>query len=83
MAVTELDGRFLDVNRKFSEILGYSADELRRLTVMAITHPDDMTGTVTAVGRLVAGLIPEYVLEKRYLRKDGSTIWSLTTCWSC
>ena len=44
IAVAALDGRFLDMNRKFSEILGYSADELRRRDVPDITHPDDLRG---------------------------------------
>jgi len=79
ITVTSLDGHFLDVNRKCSEILGYSADELRGLTLSAITHPDDLTDTTAAIGELLAGSRPESFLEKRYLRKDGSAVWSLTT----
>ena len=79
IAVAALDGHFLDMNGKCSEILGYSAGELRGLTFSDITHPDDLADTTAAVRQLVAGSIREYALEKRYLRKDGSTIWSLTT----
>ncbi len=79
IAVATLDGRFLDMNKRFSEILGYSPDELRDLTFMSITHPDDLPLTSTAMGQLLAGSIPEYALEKRFVRRDGSTVWSLTT----
>ena len=79
IAVAELDGRFLDINGKFTEILGYSVEELRAMTFSAITHPDDLAATATAVGQLLAGSISEFSLEKRYLRKDGSALWSLAT----
>jgi PAS domain S-box-containing protein len=79
IAVAALDGHFLDMNRKFSEILGYSADELRGLTFGAITHPDDLKETRTAVSELLAGTRSDFSLEKRYVRKDGSAVWSLTT----
>ena len=49
------------------------------LTFADITHPDDLADTTTAVGQLLAGSIPDYSIEKRYLRKDGSAVWSLTT----
>ena len=79
IAVATLDGRFLRMNRKFSDILGYSADELQGLTFTDITHADDQMDTTAAVGRLLARSITEYSLEKRYLRKDGFVVWSLTT----
>ena len=79
IALAGLDGHFVDMNRKFTEILGYTADELRALTFLAITHPDDFAETSRLVKQLLAGEIPEYVVEKRYLRKDGSHMWSRTT----
>ena len=79
IAVAALDGRFLDMNRKFSDILGYSIDELRGKTFIDITHDDDRHDTETFVGRLLAGSIADYSLEKRYVRKDRSEVWSLST----
>ncbi len=49
------------------------------MTFMELTHPDDRAATEASLGRLLAGDIPEYTLEKRYRRKDGGEIWSLTT----
>ncbi len=79
IALAGLDARFLEMNRKFCEILGYSADELRTLTFTGITHADDVEETAVGVRRLLAGAIPEYCVEKRYLRRDGTPVWSLTT----
>ncbi|HKE45770.1 MAG TPA: PAS domain S-box protein [Steroidobacteraceae bacterium] len=79
IGVCGLDHRFVNVNPKFCEIVGYSVEELRRLTFGAITHPDDLAATEAEVKRLLAGEIPHYVLAKRYVRKDGSTVWSRTT----
>ena len=67
------------MNKKFSDILGFTADELRHRTFFDITHPDDVEGTTALLRRLLAGSVAEYSLEKRYLRKDGAVVWSLTT----
>jgi PAS domain S-box-containing protein len=79
MAVASLDGRFLQMNRKFTQILGRSEAELRRRTFLDITHPDDLVVTHGHVTRLLAGEVDHYSLEKRYLRGDGTVVWSLTT----
>ena len=79
IGVCNLEHRFIDVNQKFCDILGYLPDELRALTFTEITHPDDVAQTQDHVRRLLAGEIPHYVLEKRYKRKDGNAIWSRTT----
>jgi len=79
ISISELDGGLTEVNRKFAEILGYSADELTRMTSFELTHPDDLPQTRANVARLVSGESSSYVLEKRYLRKDGGVVWSRTT----
>jgi PAS domain S-box-containing protein len=79
IAVADPDYRFLEANPKFCEILGYTRDELCALTFTAITHPDDVAETQEQVRRLLAGEIASYVLEKRYLRKNSSIVWSRTT----
>ncbi len=79
IAIAQLDGRFLELNTKFSDVLGYSEDELRQLTFVDITHPDDLPQTQVNVQRLLAGEVAAFTLEKRYVRKDGATLWSSTT----
>ncbi len=70
-----LDGRFLRVNQKFCNILGYTRDELLQLTGPGITHPDDLADGVDLAEALVRGESPGFTLEKRYLRKDGTPVW--------
>lgn len=70
-----LDGRFLRVNPRYREILGYGEDELLRLRFQDVTHPDDVGADVANLNRLLAGEISTYAVEKRYLRKDGSVAW--------
>lgn len=79
MALAALDGRFELTNKRFAEILGYPQEELYQLTFRDLTHPDDLAATETQMLRLMAGEIGEYVLEKRYRRKDDKVVWSLTT----
>ncbi|HXM82471.1 MAG TPA: diguanylate cyclase [Burkholderiales bacterium] len=74
-----MDRRFLLVNRRLCEILGYSEDELMRLTGRQISHPDDLDLINAQRPRLYAGEIDAVRVEKRYLRKDGSVIWVALT----
>ncbi|MFA6002054.1 MAG: PAS domain S-box protein [Thermoleophilia bacterium] len=70
-----VDGRWLEVNQRFSDIVGYTPQELMELTFRDITHPDDLKNDLEYVRRLISGEIDNYTMEKRYIRKDGSEIW--------
>jgi PAS domain S-box-containing protein len=74
MALVALDGAYVRVNQVLSEITGYSADELMKLCVQDITHPDDLAEDLELGRRLARGDIPRYQREKRYIRKDGSIV---------
>ncbi|CAN7299551.1 PAS domain S-box protein [Phenylobacterium sp. LjRoot225] len=76
-AFVSLEGRWLHVNRALRELLGYDDDELSRLTFQDLTHPDDLNADLEQLDRLLAGEISAYRMEKRYLRKDGETVWAL------
>lgn len=69
------DGRWLQVNRKLCDIVGYSRAELLQCTFQDITHPADLDADLDYVRRMLAGEIQTYGMEKRYLRKDGTLIW--------
>ena len=69
------DGRWLRVNRKLCDIVGYSRDELMKLTFQEITHPEDLEADLASVKQILAGEIHTYSMEKRYVRKDGSIVW--------
>lgn len=70
------DGRLQRVNRKLSQILGYSETELLQRTAEQLTHPDDVAEDRSLRARLVAGEIGEYTREKRYVRRDGRSVWA-------
>ena len=70
-----IDGRWLRVNRRLGEIVGYEPEELLQTTFQEITHPDDLEGDLAQVRRLLADELQTYTMEKRYLRKDGSFVW--------
>jgi PAS domain S-box-containing protein len=69
------DGRFLRINQKFCDIVGYNRDEMLSGTFQNITHPDDLDADLGHIARLLAGEIPTYSMEKRYRRKDSSLVW--------
>jgi PAS domain S-box-containing protein len=68
-------GKFLQANPKFCEIAGRKEEELLRLDVMSITHPDDIESGSEYLQQLAEEKITHYDLEKRYLRPDGSARW--------
>ena len=70
-----IDGRWLRVNRRLGEIVGYEPEELLQTTFQDITHPDDLEGDLALVRRLLEDELQTYTMEKRYLRKDGSSVW--------
>ncbi len=75
IAHLDLQGKWLRINRKLCEIVGYTEEELRHLTFEDITHPDDLDASLRYAGQLTCGEVPNYSLEKRYCRKDGSHVW--------
>ena len=76
-ALLETDGRWLQVNPALCEIVGYPADELLSLDFQTITHPDDLEKDLELVDKLLSGEISQYAMEKRYIRKNGSIVWTL------
>ncbi len=75
-----LDGRFLRINPRFCDFVGYSREEMLARTFLDITHPDDLQTDLEYTRRLMAGELQTCSWEKRYVRKDGSILWGeLTT----
>jgi PAS domain S-box-containing protein len=75
MSMTAPDGRLLRVNEKFCRITGYNSAEMLARSFQDITHPDDLDVWVQNVRRLLAGETTTFTLEKRYVRKDRSSVW--------
>lgn len=75
MALVALDGQFVQVNPALCDLLGYTIDDLVGRTFQEITHPDDLQADLDKVGRLAAGAIRNYQMEKRYFHRDGHIVF--------
>jgi PAS domain S-box-containing protein len=75
MALVATDGRLLRVNSSFCEIVGYPEARLLQKTFAEITHPDDLAADLTMLAELTDGKRRSYQLEKRYLHRDGHSVW--------
>jgi len=73
------DGRILCANRHSCKLTGFSAVELMGRIVFEETHPEDADADRMQFKRQVAGEIDSYTIEKRLIRKDGSSIWAEVT----
>ena len=69
------DGHWLRVNKKLCEIVGYTEEELLKLTFQEMTHPDDLPADLTLTEKILNGELDTFSMGKRYIRKDGSTVW--------
>jgi PAS domain S-box-containing protein len=82
IAKVDRKGRFLSVNPRYCEMLGYSETELVDRTFQQITHPDDLAPDVKEAENLAStSSLRSYQMVKRYISKDGRTVWvNLLVC---
>lgn len=75
VAILTPDGRFIETNQAFSDLCGYDQVELRSMNSLELTHPDERPAMQALLDSMLDGSRSDFVIEKRYLRKDGSVIW--------
>jgi len=75
MAITHPDKGWLEVNKRLSNMFGYSLDELKEIGWTKLTHPDDLDQDLQNFQSMVNGEFDSYALNKRMLRKDGQTVF--------
>ena len=76
IAVTDMDLRYLDVNKAFCNLLGYSMEELLTMSIEDVTHPDDITPSLNTKNNWIEGKSQIGNFEKRYITKNGEIIWA-------
>ncbi len=79
MAIIDSSFHFVRTNTAFCRMLGYTQEEMSALTFKKITHKDHLAVDAQSVERLYHGELPHYRTEKRYIRKDGSSVWGALT----
>jgi PAS domain S-box-containing protein len=79
IAFANRDGSYRHANRAFCSMLGFSAAELQSRSIASITAPEDLAATGEGLARLWRGEIAHLDIEKRYLKRDGSTLWVRVT----
>ena len=75
VAHVSLEGRWLLVNQKFCQIVGYTEAELLQRDFQSLTPPEDLPQDLAAIDRLMRGEIRTIELEKRYIHKLGHLVW--------
>ncbi|MDD3320407.1 MAG: PAS domain S-box protein [Paludibacter sp.] len=75
MCLTSMDGKFLEVNSRLCQMLGYSDTELLHTSFHKVTYPDDVSLSNSYIEKIVDGKTNDACFEKRYLCKDGKIIW--------
>ena len=72
-----LDGRWLRVNQRLFDLLGYSRDQLHGRDAQELMRTEDAPGEAEAVLQMTAGNLERHIVEeKRYRRRDGSFMWA-------
>ncbi len=79
IAHVDLDGRWLLVNQRLCEIVGYPREELLKKSLRDLIHPDDRSDDLAQFHALARDEIANYSREERYLRRDGRAIWVMLT----
>ena len=75
IALVALDGRWLRVNQKLCDIVGYTREELLTRTFQDITYADDLDADFAYMHQMFANEILTFSREKRYHHKDGAIVW--------
>ncbi|WP_428027189.1 PAS domain S-box protein [Arcobacter sp.] len=70
MAITSPKKEWLKVNDKLCKMLGYTSDELQKITWDEMTHPEDLAGNIEQFNNMIEGKIEHYFYEKRFIKKD-------------
>jgi PAS domain S-box-containing protein len=76
IALVAPDGRYIAANLALQKMLGYTEEELQRLTSLEVSHKEDRAASEAILAEAAAGQRRDYRIQKRYRRKDGNVIWA-------
>ncbi|NTV70209.1 MAG: PAS domain S-box protein [Azonexaceae bacterium] len=76
LAITSLEKGWIEVNDALCQTLGYTRDELTRMTWTELTYPDDLAPDLAQFNRMLAGEINSYAMDKRFIHKNGHLVYT-------
>src|SRR5580765_3044815 len=76
IALFSIGGKFLRANAALCRLLGYSEEELLQKTHLDVVHLEDLEATAVSRAQVISGKAKARVASRRYVHKDGSTIWA-------
>jgi PAS domain S-box-containing protein len=76
IAISNVQGRFLEVNEAYCRMLGYTEKELLDRDFASITHPDDLSLNFKLRDEVLTGRRKNFTMEKRYIKKTGEIVWT-------
>lgn len=79
MCMVDGHARYVYANKAFCDMLGYDQEALAKLSPLMLTHPDDLASSNDNLQKLMRGDAESYQVEKRYLHRDGHTVWAQLT----
>ena len=74
-----ITNQYVEVNDQYCQFFGYTLEELKSKNYKEITHPDDLSHTMSSLQKLIAGELRKIVAEKRYIKSNGEVIWGRVT----
>lgn len=72
----DMEGRYTETNGHFADMLGYSQNALYSMRIVDVTHTEDIPASHERMNALASNRIASYVVDKRFVRKDGSVFWA-------
>jgi PAS domain S-box-containing protein len=75
MGLATIEGRYLATNRAFQTMLGYTDDELKGLSPIDLSFPEERETAARAIANLASGKVQSYQVDRRYRKKDGTPMW--------
>ncbi|RIX46237.1 MAG: PAS domain S-box protein [Rhodocyclales bacterium GT-UBC] len=76
LAITSLEKGWIEVNDALCQTLGYTRDELTRMTWSELTYPADLAPDLKQFNSMLAGEINSYAMDKRFIHKDGHLVYT-------
>ncbi len=75
-AMSDKEANFIQVNKAFCDITGYTEQELYSMSLKAVTHPEDFPVCSGLIGDLLSGKANSFIIEKRFITKSGDMVWA-------